>query len=177
MGPIEELLQEHDLIRTVLHAARTYAERIQEEGHYDIRSMTAVVEFSRDFTDRCHHGKEEELFSLLRESRNEDDLIETLLADHEEIRRLRREMAAALLVTEHGENRAILKLMDDLYAYSELLHAHFDREEREFFPRAAHLLDAAQEKKLTELFGRIEAETGEDAHARYLRLIARLAGE
>jgi hemerythrin-like domain-containing protein len=180
MTPIETLRKEHEVIRTALKAARREAERIADEGEFDSEKMLVMIEFFRDFTDRNHHAKEEEaLFPLVREHiPGRGILLEKLLADHDESRHYRRQMAAAFLSAEKGEELAIPKAMDYLRTFIDHLQAHIDLEDRELIPLAEQFLGDESRQALAEAFHRIEtATTGARTLERYSNLAARLAGD
>ena len=68
MKPTDVLRHEHEVILMVLAAAEREASRIEEGEAPAGERIAQVVEFSRNFIDRCHHAKEEKhLFPMLSE--------------------------------------------------------------------------------------------------------------
>ncbi len=115
--------------------------------------LEELLKFFREFVDRCHHGKEEEiLFPALATGGDEQTgaLVGVLGAEHEEGRR-------------HAQ------------ALSTTLRAHIDREDHTLFPKARILLPAAQASRLVQQFEVIERERmGPGVHEAFHALLHRL---
>ncbi len=139
-APIDVLLQEHRLIRLVLADLSRQAEAIVDSGGYDRQQLNRLVDFLKLFVDRFHHQREEAiLFQTLRRHGLAEDLLQQLEREHEKGRRLARQLAAALLASEQGEDLATPKVEEALRDYIELLTGHLRREEELLFPQLAQL--------------------------------------
>jgi len=141
--------------------------------------LEKMIEFFRNFTDRCHHAKEEgHLFVKMQERgmSGESGPIGVMLQEHEEGRQSVRAIAKALPSAEKGDSSAIASVRSNLQAYIELLRAHIDKEDNVLYPMADRLLTSADQQTLGEAFEQVEAqEMGDGIHERYHQLAHDLA--
>ena len=68
MQPTDILMQEHRVIEQVLSCLEAMAERCAAGQALDVQSAEQALDFFRTFADRCHHGKEEDLWPACRPS-------------------------------------------------------------------------------------------------------------
>jgi len=61
MRPTETLMHEHEIILMVLDAAEREIQRMRETNAVRREYLEQMVDFFRNFADRCHHAKEENL--------------------------------------------------------------------------------------------------------------------
>jgi hemerythrin-like domain-containing protein len=179
MKPTDVLRHEHEVILMVLAAAERVAGRIEEGASADGDKIAQVIEFSRNFVERCHHAKEEKhLFPKLRERspRAAEGPLAVMLREHEESRRVVREIAEALAMAHSGGRPAQMHLAERLVFYVDLLEAHIDKEDNVLFPMADRVFRAEDQEALTDAFARIEAEElGVGVHEKYHQLAHELA--
>jgi hemerythrin-like domain-containing protein len=148
--PIDLLRQEHRTIHMALAAARAQIARMGESADLDAEAMNALVDFFKNFLDRCHFAKEERCLRQLLRTENLTTERHTMLAEHRLLRRQRRQLAAGLLAAEQGEDLAVLKILESMQAFVDLLQKHLEWEEGELYP----LLDGASgEEVLPQLRG------------------------
>ena len=85
-GPASrQLMAEHEVILEVLRAAQSEADHIRQGFNMDENRVRDIVDFSRNFTDRCHHGKEERFYFPAAEvyaGQRVHSFIEELTAEH-----------------------------------------------------------------------------------------------
>jgi len=62
-------MHEHKIILQVLDAAEREARRMGETGEVRTERLEQMVDFFRNFADRCHHAKEEKLLFVRMEER------------------------------------------------------------------------------------------------------------
>jgi len=68
MTPTETLKHEHQVILLALQGAEREADRLAEGFDLVSARVAQMVDFFRNFTDKCHHAKEEQhLFPRLEE--------------------------------------------------------------------------------------------------------------
>jgi len=68
MKPTEDLVHDHTVILHMLSGAERLVQSIRSTRTVDVTKVEQVIDFSRQFTDRCHHSKEEKcLFVRLQE--------------------------------------------------------------------------------------------------------------
>ena len=177
--PTEILRHEHQVILLVLAAARREAESIRRAGKVDAGRVGKMVDFFRNFADRCHHGKEETLLFVKMEQRGiprEGGPIGVMLAEHDAGRSLVRAVAAALPGAEGGDRAAALSIAEGLLAYADLLEQHIEKEDDCLYPMADNVLSPADQRELAAGFAKVEAEEmGEGTHERFHQLAHELA--
>ena len=179
MTPTETLKHEHQVILLALQGAEREADRLAEGFDLVSARVAQMVDFFRNFTDKCHHAKEEQhLFPRLEERGlpRTGGPIGVMLHEHEVGRAHVSAVAEAIPPAESGQAQARSSLQDNLAAYVALLRAHIDKEDNVLFPMADQLLTAADQKELTEAFEKVEAEEiGEGVHDKYHQLAHELA--
>lgn len=174
MTATEELRHEHEMALLVLQGAQETAAQIDENGLLPATRIDEMLDFFRNFLDRCHHAKEERhLFPKILKKGSEADrqLVAELLAEHERGRKLVPEIAAGLAAPPEEA-----RVASALRAYAALLRQHIGKENDRLFPAADKLLSDREQKEMEGAFARIEAEEmGEGVHEKYHRLAHELA--
>lgn len=172
-GPIAALREEHRLIELVLDAA----ERTAMDAEIDDVFFDQALDFFRNFTDGCHHAKEEqELFPRLQRAGAADGgPIASMLHEHRQGRALLKQMSAALRPAAAGEPTAAAAFRAALANYIGLLRQHIWKEDHMLLAAAERRLSAAQRRELDDAIQRFQARAGEPgARERYARLARRL---
>lgn len=171
----EILKHEHQVILLVLKGAEAEARRTEQMGEVDGDKVRKMVEFFRNFVDRCHHAKEEKhLFQRLCCSVPQaDGPVSVMLREHDEGRR---KVAALAEAIEKPGPRAARAIHDGLMAYADLLRQHIAKEDNVLYPLADRGLDAQDQQLLSEAFEKVEGEEmGPGVHERYHQLAHELA--
>jgi hemerythrin-like domain-containing protein len=172
--PTEELKHEHQIVLLILNAAEREVANISGGGEFHVDVVEKMVDFFRNFTDRCHHAKEEKLlFPSLQQHGLPVDSgpVAVMLAEHEEGRKLIRAIIGEMTEAKIGAAKAVSAVGDNLAAYIILLRQHIQKEDNILFPMADRLIPADEQQLLTEAFARIEAEEmGEGTHEKYHQL-------
>jgi len=181
MNPTEILKKEHKIVLVVLNAAEGEAKSIQSTGKVDANKISQMVDFFRNFTDKCHHAKEEGYLVPKMEERGisrESKPISFMLKEHIRGREKVKAIAEALPKAKRGDSSAIKSLKDNLSTYVQLLRGHIDREDNILFPMADRILTPEDQEALAEAFEKVEAEEmGEGVHEKYHQLAHDLAKE
>ena len=171
MKPTEELVHEHQVITLVLNAVTIEAGRLRGAGRIDPVPVEKMLDFFRNFTDRCHHAKEEKhLFPLIerRGMPRDKNTVGVMLAEHDEGRRLVSNIGGLLPAAARGDREAVLTLSDSLAEYARLLEDHIAKENGVLFPMADQILTPEDQAALQAAFARVEEEeTGEGVHEKY----------
>jgi hemerythrin-like domain-containing protein len=176
-SPTDELKHEHTLVLMVVEAMEREVAFIETTGRVHADRVEQMVDFSRNFTDGCHHAKEERLlFPILEErDRGAAGQVSVLLSEHDAGREAVRTIADNLpRAGMDAEARAAVAESLKLYAF--LLRLHINKEDTVLFPLADELLSDQEAELLAEDFERVEVEeTGAGVHERYHRLAHELA--
>lgn len=171
MKPTEELVHEHKVITHVLNAVAVEAGRLKNAGEIDPGLIDKMLDFFRNFTDKCHHAKEEKhLFPMLehRGVPRDKGLIGVVLAEHDEGRRLLSNISGLLPAAAHGDRDAVISIAENLASYVSLLENHIQKENEVLFQMADRTLTAEDQNNLEAAFARVEEEeTGEGVHEKY----------
>jgi hemerythrin-like domain-containing protein len=179
MRPTELLKHEHQVILMVLEAAEREAQRIQNTGTVRADDVEHMVDFFRNFADRCHHAKEEDLLFAKMEERGvpvQGGPIAVMLHEHDQGRRHVTAVADALSQAREGDPAALGAVQANLLAFVHLLRAHISKEDNVLYPMADQRFTATDQRALAEAFDRVEAEEiGAGVHERYHQMAHDLA--
>jgi len=144
MQPIEELTNEHGLIRQFVDNLSLAADKIENGQRPSQAFFEKALDFARGFADSYHHFKEEHvLFVQLAQKRqgDVDAQLDALRHQHERGRELVTGMADALdgyVAQDPGKTGDLLQNMS---AYASLLRHHIHVEDHVFYPMARTALD------------------------------------
>ncbi len=178
MKATEILRGEHEAILDVLAAIERITDPIALEKGFDVRSAEDALAFLRGFGDRCHHGKEEQLFFPALAAcglPSEAGPLVVMRSEHEEGRGLLARMADALPAGQAPKSEAFAAAAR---AYVALMRDHIDKENGVLFPMGDGMMSEARQSALTSAFERFEhADMAPDAHARFLDVAASLCAK
>ncbi|MCL5278624.1 MAG: hemerythrin domain-containing protein [Planctomycetes bacterium] len=171
-GPASrQLMAEHEVILEVLRAAQTEADHARQGFNLDDNRVRDIVDFSRNFTDRCHHGKEERFYFPAAEvyaGQRVYGFVDELMTEHAYGRSIMDEIDY-LLGGDAGE--AATLIAERLSAYVSTMRRHIQRENQQLYQKSATFLPGAEEQALLVGFDRIErVDLGMGFHERYHRL-------
>jgi hemerythrin-like domain-containing protein len=179
MEPIEVLKHEHEIILAVCDAASRESQRLSSGGAVDAERIERILDFIRNFADRCHHAKEEGLlFTRMAERGFPVDAgpVRVMLQEHELGRAHVRDIAEALPRAAAGDAGATQVVAGNLLAWAELLRAHIYKEDTILYPMAVHALSPEDMAELAEGFEQVEQqEIGAGVHEKYAGLARELA--
>jgi hemerythrin-like domain-containing protein len=171
MDAIETLMNEHRVIERVCDALVGFADEARRKGTTDKDELSRFVTFIREFADRCHHGKEEEILFATMVAHGfprDGGPIAVMLHEHGEGRALVGALAAKTTQTGEWSAADLQEIADDANAYSNLLHGHIHKEDAVLYPMAEqHLPPEAMERVSAECERFEEQQTGAGEHERY----------
>lgn len=177
----DELKREHRIIErmlTVIDAA-VYKQRLGRDlpPHF----FPLVVDFVRNFADRCHHGKEEDNLFPAMEKRGipgQDGPIGMMLMEHDRGRLYVLQMEEASNRFASGDISALKAAVENAVGHSELLRQHIYKEDNILYKIADQVLNASDVRELTAKFAGVERERmGPGKHAENLKLVEELERE
>jgi hemerythrin-like domain-containing protein len=159
-----DLIKEHKAIQTVLSILEKIIERLEKNGEADYKDISDLLEFLKEFADKCHHGKEEGfLFPALEKAgvRKEGGPIGIMLMDHTKGRELIRKMQESILNNPVNKSEFITAAL----AYVRTMRAHIEKENTFLFPMIDIRMSASEQKELFENFENHEKKViGEGRH-------------
>jgi hemerythrin-like domain-containing protein len=161
----------------VVEAMEREAASIERTGRVHADEVEKMVEFSRHFTDGCHHAKEEKVLFPLLEQRDPaaGGPVSVMLSEHEAGRAAIAAIAANLPAAA-SDAEARRAVAENLGLYAHLLRLHINKENLVLFPLADRVLAEGDRQRLASEFERVEtAETGPGVHEHYHDLAHELA--
>ena len=183
MDGTQILRKEHDFILKVLDASDEVGQRLQKGTAVPPQMLDDLIEFFQLFSDRCHHGKEEDLLFPLLETKGvprDGGPIGVMLTEHDDGRALIRAMVEASKDYRSGAVGSGPRWARDEKAYSMLLRQHIGKENEILFVIAERLLSPEEQAKLGADFERVEIEkmgagTHERLHAQMEQVLKEIA--
>ena len=137
MLPIGPLMIEHRLIEKMITVMQKKVETWKQEERIDPEFIDVAVDFIRVYTDKCHHGKEEDiLFRDLNKKNLSDEhkhIMEELVEEHQQGRKTVAEMVEAkeqFMLGNKGMLPVILKCMKFM---TDFYPKHIEKEDKKFF--------------------------------------------
>ncbi len=137
------MVDEHKLILRMI----TLVEKntvLMEQGEFrNWQFYLDAVDFIRNFADRFHHAKEEDvLFKALVANGmpEKQSPIEAMLMEHDQGRAFVRNVDEAAQKALDGESGQIPVIAENAKGYAELLRGHIDKEDTILYPLAERVL-------------------------------------
>lgn len=181
MQPTETLKEDHQVILRMCRVLTAVANRLEDGGSVSPEATNNIVDFIRNFADRCHHGKEEELLYPRAGDRGvpiEGGPIAVMLIEHDQGRDCTRGMADAAEQYAAGDDEARLAFAGNARSYAELLVPHIDKEDNILYPMCDEVLTDEDQQDLGVKFEEVERERmGEEKHHQYIHLVEKLETE
>lgn len=181
MSATDILRKEHDVILKMLDATDEVGRRIIRGEKVSPDTLNGLLEFSRLFADRCHHGKEEEfLFPLLEKKGipRSGGPIGIMLSEHGRGRELIHEMELASSQFQDSSGLSGRRWAQSAVEYSDLLREHIAKENDILFEMADSLLTNEEQERLAQEFERFEVRSmGVGSHERLHSLMNQLLRE
>ena len=131
-----------------------------------------TIDFVKNFTDRCHHGKEEDvLFPALNSAGipKEEGPIAVMLREHKQGREIIESMESALEEYEQNGNLDYNHIIKGIEGYILLMYNHIMKENNILFNIADTIL-YDKGKDINDAYTKVEYETIESKYEHYKRL-------
>jgi hemerythrin-like domain-containing protein len=146
VNPTESLRKDHALIEKMINALKIMSTLLQKGTTIPKPILDQTIDFSTNFTNQCHHGKEEEsLFPTLEKNGmpKEGGPIARMLFEHEITKNLTNSIIKSTEVyLSTGQPRA---LIEDIEKYVGHVSLHLSKENQRLFVMADMLLADKQE--------------------------------
>lgn len=165
--PAEDLIAEHRGILLMLKVMEKIAGRMRRGEALDEDHLRKMVEFLRNFVDKCHHGKEEGiLFPEIVKTAAHVGAVNELLGEHMSGRDLIGGIVASLRAYAPG-NPDAFHIAVNCEEYARLLVLHIEKETPLLTAADAELPEALQED-IARRFDALERGViGEGKHEEY----------
>lgn len=167
-NPTKDLGEEHGGIMLMLKIIGKISDRLKKGEEINKDHLNKVVEFLKNFADKCHHGKEEGiLFPELAENSSNLLLINELLGEHKSGRDYIRGIVESLENLKPG-NPDAFHIAINMKGYISLLSEHIQKENTVLFPLADKQLSQERQDQIEERFEALERDViGVGKHEEY----------
>ena len=174
MNSLGSLMREHRVIERAVNLLEEVALRLHREEAVDVKTLTLLLRFFKEFTDKCHHGKEERVLFPFLESKGvprEGGPIGVMFLEHDIGRRLIKALDENLKYI-NVDPEARRDIVDNALSYVKLLREHIFKEDNILFKIASELMSVDEDKRLVEEFEEIEVNTiGSGLHEQLIKLL------
>lgn len=150
--PIQILVNEHKNIKLLLSLIPLIINSIRSQHVIDIPLVERVVYFIKNYADKFHHAKEEDI--LFKYADETQEIIKVMHEDHNIGR------GYVLMIVEGCATDSPEKVMEGLTNYAELLFNHIRREDEILYPWFDKLLNPEQKEEMMALFLETEEKLG-----------------
>ena len=176
----QALVNEHQLILRMLAILERNASRTARGEYANYGFYLEAVDFIRNFADRFHHAKEEDiLFEALVANGmpRANSPVAAMLMEHDQGRAFVRAMedaATAALASKPGQDAAIA---ENALGYLELLREHISKEDGILYPLAERLIPEGMRDGIVAGYEAAEGRTPADFAARYKWVVEQYEAE
>jgi hemerythrin-like domain-containing protein len=175
MVAADVLVKEHRLIERAVPILTKEVFRLHEGGGVNAEWIVSVVGFFRVYSDRCHHGKEEDiLFRALASkplSEEHRRTMDRLTEEHV----LARKLIGRLMLDQErcvkGDKAALRAMGQALHELAEFYPKHIALEERRFFVPCMDYFSATEQAEMLRAFTEFDARI---VHEQYRTVIENL---
>ena len=143
----ESLRKDHELIEKVVKSMEVTLQLLNQGKKIPESILMPVIDFSKNFTDVCHHGKEEEsLFPALEQSGMPRHMgpIAVMLMEHEMTRQNASRMEES--AKKYIDTGSAQELISDIQEYIEHVSQHLWKENNRLFVMAEMRLQGHTEQ-------------------------------
>ena len=177
MKSLDILIAEHDTIKFGMNLIAQAIAKFDSGQSVPEEFPAWAAQFLRQFGDKCHHAKEEDLLFPLLKARGipvEGGPIGCMLQEHDTGRDCVRRMREASESDPLDENTFVAAAKE----FIPLLREHIDKENNILYQMAANVMTEADDAELTAQFSKVEKERSlEGMHERCTAEIERWEGE
>lgn len=176
MNSIEILMQEHEVIKKALKVVRKISLDLTRGAEVPYEDMYGIIDFVRNYADKYHHAKEEDMLfadmsSELQASIGEGP-IQGMLIEHNLGRGFMVDLELALKAHKEGSEDSIVDIIAAAMGYANLLTKHINKEDNMIYVFAGKNLKKETLEKLDRQFEEIEGrEENLEKRKKYTELI------
>jgi hemerythrin-like domain-containing protein len=167
------MTEEHKLILRMIDLVEKNTRRLEEGRFNDWNFFLDAVDFIRNYADRFHHAKEEDiLFKALVANGmpEENSPVAAMLMAHDQGRAFVRGMEEAAQKAIAGAADQERVIAENAYGYIGLLRDHIDKEDNILYPLAERVLPEEPRGAMVDGYRKAEAATPE-LEEKYRRMV------
>ena len=154
------MVEEHKLILRMIDLVEKNT-RLLEQGRFDDwKFYLDAVDFIRNYADRFHHAKEEDvLFQALVANGmpEQNSPVAAMLMAHDQGRAFVRGMEEGAKKALAGDEGQTAVIAGNAYGYIDLLRDHIDKEDHILYPLAERVLPEEPRPEMVQAYARTEA--------------------
>ncbi|MCE5239170.1 hemerythrin domain-containing protein [bacterium] len=177
MTPAGALMIEHRLIERMVALMEEQLARVRGRHDCDPDFISAAVDFTRSYADRCHHGKEEDILFRALAAQPLDEPLQTVLQElideHVRSRRATGRLADAGERYRQGEAGALAEIEQRLAELVSLYPQHIAKEDKRFFVPAQQRFSQPELAAMLDQFGEFDRQL---FHEHYRHLVGQWEG-
>lgn len=174
----EALEQEHKVIQKAVAVMAQIVTQLEFRHTVSAEVLRDLLQFMREFSEQCHHGKEESFFFPYLESKGVPSTgcpLSALRSEHVKSRQLLGDLNSAAAAYINDVERGRLTLIQVLQNLVALYPAHIWKEDYLLFPMADKILAESDQELLLSQFAEAEKDLGTNAQERFERLANELS--
>ncbi len=176
---IEIMVKEHDNIRRMLKVMRKICYNLMTKSDYDLGDFPKIIDFVRNYADKHHHGKEEDiLFTTMNreiEKLAKSGAITGMYIEHDNGRLYMNNLKTALEEFKKGNDEARLDIIANAISYTDLLDRHIEKENTAMYKFAERMLNDRVKSTVDAECRKIEKKAAEmGIQEKYLKLLDEL---
>ncbi len=179
MNPIEKLMNEHQNILRGLDLLDQATIRLEKGEHVSSHFFALAVDFIRNYADKYHHAKEENiLFARMGEVGFSPEMgpLAVMLYEHDQGRGYVNGLDDATKKYAAGERAAAREIIQNARAYANLLRLHIHKEDTILYPMAENALGEMGIELMRPEFDKVEEEQS-GVESKYIRLLESVESE
>ncbi len=159
MNPIGKLVDEHRNILKGIDLLEKAADKL--DGGEEIPSdfFSKVVDFIRNYADKYHHAKEENILFVRMEKAGfprEEGPVGVMLAEHDQGRDYVSNLENANKRYAGGDKSAVSEIVENARGYIHLLRQHINKENNILYPMAENALSQTDIESMQHEFEKVE---------------------
>lgn len=170
----QKLVQEHRLILRMLNLLEAKAGELAADGEKDYRFFVDGVDFIRNYADRYHHAKEEDvLFEALVENGmpRANSPVAAMLAEHEMGRAYVKGLEEAATRAQSGERGQDEAIVANARGYLALLRDHISKEDGILYPLAERVIPEEKRQGIVEGYRAAAENAASGLEEHYRRIV------
>lgn len=178
MLPIAPLMIEHRLIERMIRLMVIEVLRLKKNNEPDVDFIGTAVDFIKAYTDKLHHGKEEDiLFAALAKKKMSAEhkrIMDELIHEHGIGRDNLGKLVSGWQQYLRGDKTAAKTMLESMENLVMLYPAHIEKEDKHFFVPAMDYFSASEKATMLREFLEFDQKF---IHVKYKEVILELEGK
>jgi len=158
---IEQLKEEHQAISLMLKIMGAVCKKLEDGEDVSKDDLNDMVKFIKEFADKSHHLKEEDLlFPAMEEVGipREGGPIGVMLTEHTMGRDFVKGLSNGIEEYANGNANAVNQIIENARNYASLLSNHINKEDNILYPMAEMHISKEKQDELLKEFERVNSE-------------------